>query len=152
VAISFGNKPEPFFILYMMNNVCLPNTSADHQTPKDSRANPVVLDLARSEIRHDDGRRHELSARQVALLAFLATKAGSPVSRDEILAQVWNLDPRNIFTRTIDMHISALRRKLGDPAQNPVLLVTVHGVGYMLRKNPVFQKGIDSSETNRSSV
>jgi len=66
------------------------------------------------------------------LLACLARKPGTPVSRAEILAQVWKLDPRRTVTRTIDMHISLLRKKLGDIAKTPMVLLTVHGVGYML--------------------
>jgi len=51
----------------------------------------------------------------------------------EILAEVWKLDPQRTVTRTIDMHISVLRKKLGDLAKTPEVLLTVHGVGYMLR-------------------
>jgi DNA-binding response OmpR family regulator len=127
----------------MMNNACLLKTSTDHPIGKDFAATGVVLDLTKSEIRHRDGTRSELSSCQVALLACLARKAGTPVSRDEILEQVWKLDPRRIFTRTIDMHVSLLRKKLGDPAEKPVLLLTVHGVGYMLRNTAMFANAIE---------
>jgi DNA-binding response OmpR family regulator len=65
-------------------------------------------------------------------LACLARKAGTPVSRDEILAQVWRLDPRRTTTRTIDVHVSRLRKKLEDDVDVPKVLITVHGKGYML--------------------
>jgi DNA-binding response OmpR family regulator len=131
----------------MMNNACLPKMSADHLVAKRLAAGGVVLDLAKSEIRHPDGTRSELSTCQAALLACLARKAGTPVSRDEILEQVWKVDPRRMFTRTIDMHISLLRKKLGDLPEKPALLVTVHGVGYMLRSTAIFSDSIDALTT-----
>src|SRR4051812_20000595 len=92
----------------------------------------LVVDWPRREICHRDGRRCKLSDREVALLACLARKAGTPVSRDEILWEVWRMDPRRTATRTIDMHVSLLRRKLEGEAEGTSVLVTVHRVGYML--------------------
>ncbi len=67
-----------------------------------------VADLERSEIRHDDGNRDELSGREAELLRYLAANPDRPVSRDEILQQVWHLDPRRLITRTIDMPLDVL--------------------------------------------
>ena len=97
----------------------------------------VWVDWARREIRHHDGRRCKLSALETALLACLAQRAGTPVSRDEILAQVWQLDPRCTATRTIDMHISFLRRKCGVGMVGPSILITVYRVGYMLQPGAI---------------
>lgn len=97
----------------------------------------VVVDWTRREICHRGGRRCKLSTREAALLACLARKAGTPVSRDEILLQVWKLDPGRTTTRTIDMHVSLLRRKLEDDADRPSVLITVHGVGYMLHRGTI---------------
>jgi DNA-binding response OmpR family regulator len=105
----------------------------------------VVVDWARGEICHRGGRRCKLSIRETALLACLARKAGVPVSRDEILAQVWQLDPRHTTTRTIDMHISNLRRKLEDDAKGPRVLLTVHGVGYMFHRGPISSDDVHPS-------
>jgi DNA-binding response OmpR family regulator len=96
----------------------------------------VMVNWALREVRHRSGCRCKLSARETALLACLARKAGTPVSRDEILSQVWQLDPTLTATRTIDMHISFLRRKLDDP-DRPSVLITVHGVGYMLHRDAI---------------
>lgn len=112
----------------------------------------LELDWAQREIRHRDGRRNQLSARETALLACLARKAGNPVSRDEILSQVWQLDPRRTATRTIDMHISLLRRKLDDDADRPMILITVHGVGYMLHCDTISYKGMPPSADESSRV
>ena len=90
-----------------------------------------VADLERSEIRHDDGNRDELSGREADLLRYLAANPDRAVSRDEILQHVWHLDPRRLITRTIDMHIANLRGKLHDDPGNPKVLFTVRGQGYM---------------------
>lgn len=90
-----------------------------------------VADLQRSEIRYDDGDRSDLSGRETDLLRYLAANPDRPVSRDEILQQVWHLDPRRLITRTIDMHIANLRGKLHDDPGNPQVLFTVRGQGYM---------------------
>ena len=92
-----------------------------------------MIDLKRSEIRHPAGSRHKLSRLELSLLACLLGHAGRPVSRGELLAGVWQLDPLRTVTRTVDMHISMLRKKLGDNSRQPSLLVTVYGVGYMMR-------------------
>ena len=90
-----------------------------------------VADLQRSEVRHDDGQRDELSGRETDLLRYFAANPDRPISRDEILQQVWHLDPRRLITRTIDMHVANLRGKLHDDPGNPKVLFTVRGQGYM---------------------
>lgn len=91
-----------------------------------------VADLARREVRFDDGKRYELSAREAELLRYLAGHRTRAVSRDELLANVWRLDPQGLATRTIDMHVARLREKLRDDSSQPRVLVTVRGKGYML--------------------
>lgn len=93
-----------------------------------------VADLARCEVRFQDGQRTELSEREVELFRYLAAHAGRAISRAELLRRVWRLDPKRIETRTIDMHIANLREKLRDDPDHPQLLLTVRGRGYMIRK------------------
>jgi len=90
------------------------------------------VDLARREVRFDDGTRTGLSERECELLQYLAMNAGRAVSRDEILRRVWRLEPRGVETRTIDMHVANLRSKLRDDADHPRRVLTVRGKGYML--------------------
>jgi DNA-binding response OmpR family regulator len=90
-----------------------------------------VADLARCEVRFDDGGRNELSEREVELLRYLACNGDRAISRDEILSRVWRLDPNGIATRTIDMHIARLRDKLRDDPDEPRIILTVRGKGYM---------------------
>jgi len=91
----------------------------------------LVADLARCEIRYNDGGRVELSDKESEMLRYLASHAGRAISREELLQRVWQLDPRGLSTRTIDMHVTRLREKLRDDATKPRLVLTVRGKGYM---------------------
>jgi DNA-binding response OmpR family regulator len=95
------------------------------------------VDLARCEVRFDDGERTELSGRERELLRYLACNSGRAISREEILSHVWRLEPRGVTTRTIDVHVGRLRQKLRDDASPPRILVTVRGKGYMFSGNRV---------------
>ncbi len=86
-----------------------------------------VVDFARQEIRFDDETREELSAKECELLRYLAANPQRAINRDELLRQVWGLNPKGLETRTVDMHIAHLRSKLGADH-----LLTVRGQGYML--------------------
>ena len=91
----------------------------------------LTVDLARSEVRHDDGQRADLSEREVELLRYLVTNAGRVLSRDELLSRVWRLEPSGLGeTRTIDMHVARLRDKLGDASPHTIIR-TVRGRGYI---------------------
>src|SRR5205814_1865199 len=71
----------------------------------------------------------ELSAKEFDLLALLAADAGRAVTRDRIMREVWDehwYGP----TKTLDMHISWLRKKLGDDPAAPRLITTLRGVGF----------------------
>jgi two-component system, OmpR family, response regulator RegX3 len=74
------------------------------------------------------GRELELTAKEFDLLAALARDPGAAVSRSRLLEQVWQTSWYG-STKTIDVHVAALRRKLGDPGW----IETVRGVGFRLR-------------------
>lgn len=95
-----------------------------------------MADLARCEVRFDDGTRCDLSEREVELLRYLAANPDRTISRDEILQRIWRLDPRHVETRTIDVHVANLRSKLRDPGDQPRVILTVRGKGYMLGQIP----------------
>jgi DNA-binding response OmpR family regulator len=95
---------------------------------------PVVggyADVGRQEILFDDGHRVELSCREVEILQYLARHRDRAISRDELMRRVWQIDPRGIQSRTIDMHIARLREKLRDNDPAPRVILTVRGKGYM---------------------
>ena len=93
----------------------------------------MTIDLERREIRHDDGAREELSEREGELLRYLASNAGRAISREELLAKVWKLSSSGVQTRTIDMQVARLREKLRDPSEEPRVVLTVRGKGYMFQ-------------------
>ncbi|MFJ8044648.1 response regulator transcription factor [Kitasatospora sp. NPDC096147] len=75
-----------------------------------------------------------LSAKEFELLRVLVRDAGRVVTREEIMRQVWDTTWWT-STKTLDMHISWLRKKLGDDAANPRYISTVRGVGFRFEKN-----------------
>ena len=78
-----------------------------------------------------DGRPLDLSRREFELLHYLATRAGQVVTRRDLLTYVWRM-PYGGADKTVDVHVSWLRRKLGETAQAPRYLHTVRGVGVKL--------------------
>lgn len=73
----------------------------------------------------------DLAAKEFDVLVALARRAGSVVRRETLLDLVWGPDFDG-STKTLDVHIAWLRRKLGDDADNPRFIATVRGVGYRL--------------------
>lgn len=90
-----------------------------------------TADFARRELRFQDDARVELSERESELLRYLVCHRGRAISRDEILSHVWRISPDGLSTRTIDMHVARLREKLRDDPNQPTVLMTVRGLGYM---------------------
>ncbi len=78
-----------------------------------------------------EGRRLELSRKEFDLLYYLAARAGTVITKREILAEVWRM-PFGGSDRTVDVHLSWLRRKLGESASNPRYLRVIRGVGAQL--------------------
>ena len=70
-----------------------------------------------------------LSLRQFDLLAFLASHPGEALSREEIMRQVWQTS-WIASTKTVDMHVSWLRRALSESASTPRYITTIRGVGF----------------------
>lgn len=78
-----------------------------------------------------DGEDITLANREFELLQYLMERAGTVVPREELIAEVWGTtDLRS--SKTLDMHISWLRRKIGDEVSDPKRIVTVRGVGFRL--------------------
>ena len=90
------------------------------------------LNVADDQVEHSDGSKGKLSRREAELLHYFAANSGRLITRDELLSNVWRLNPERVLTRTIDMHISKLRHKLRDAADRSKVLVTLHSRGYML--------------------
>ncbi|PYT13814.1 MAG: DNA-binding response regulator [Acidobacteria bacterium] len=88
----------------------------------------VKADFKRGEVRRD-GRLLELSARELRLLQYFIERRGEVVSREQLLDAVWDYDSVPL-TRTVDMHVAKLRKKIEERPAQPRFLVTVHGQGY----------------------
>ena len=78
-----------------------------------------------------DGDEVAFSRKEFDLLLALAQRAGEVVSKRDLLAEVWR-QPYGGGDRTVDVHLSWLRRKLGETASQPRYLHTVRGVGLKL--------------------
>ena len=94
----------------------------------------ITIDLENARVIRPD--EHQmLSTREVELVRYLIRNANEPVSRDALLRNVWRYE-HSTNTRTVDVHISKLRSKIELNQEDPKYLVTLHGVGYMLKINP----------------
>lgn len=102
-------------------------------TPGDAtlRTGGLELDPATMEVKLD-GIEVAFTAHEFAILAKLAEKAGSVVSREELSGPEKGTDAAAL--RTVDLHVSHIRRKLGDTDKPPRLIKTVRGRGYVLVK------------------
>jgi DNA-binding response OmpR family regulator len=90
----------------------------------------IVIDSGRMTVTLD-GKTLVLTTLEFALLRALAERAGRVLSREQLLEHVHG-SSEEAFDRSIDVHVSRLRHKLGDDPRNPRLLKTVRGVGYVL--------------------
>ncbi|HEX8743263.1 MAG TPA: response regulator transcription factor [Thermoleophilaceae bacterium] len=88
----------------------------------------IRLDAARRSVTRD-GDEVELARKEYELLQYLMENAGRVITRDRLLEEVWDM---NWFgsTKTLDVHVSAVRKKIGDDPSAPRYLHTVRGVGF----------------------
>lgn len=92
-----------------------------------------VVDFERHEFRPRTGSVITLTDRELELLRYLGAHRGRVVSREELMENVWRTNPAMAGrTRTMDMVVSRLREKLGDDAEAPEIIRTVHRQGYVL--------------------
>jgi two-component system, OmpR family, response regulator RegX3 len=89
---------------------------------------PLRLDRAKRSAALD-GAELDLTRKEFELLELLMSEAGSVVTRERLIDEVWDV---NWFgsTKTLDVHVSGLRRKLGDSSSSPRFIHTVRGVGF----------------------
>ena len=121
---------KPFSFLELMARVeAVMRRSSNYGEQIDTYAfGDVAIDFKRAEATKA-GRSIELSPREFKLLRFLIDHRGEVLPRERLLDAVWGYDDVP-FTRTVDMHVAKLRKKIEDAPANPSWLVTVHRVGY----------------------
>lgn len=75
--------------------------------------------------------------KEIEILQYLQSHQSRPVSREELLREVWGYrHAEHIETRTVDIHMAKLRRKIEQDPKNPRWLVTIRGEGYRLDSDP----------------
>jgi two-component system alkaline phosphatase synthesis response regulator PhoP len=127
-ADDYVTKPFSFLELMARVEAVLRRTSGYDGTPDTYVFGEVVVDFKRSEVLKGE-RSVVLSPREFKLLRFLIDHRGEVVTRERLLDAVWGYE--NVpFTRTVDMHIAKLRKKIEDQPHDPAYIVTVHRVGY----------------------
>lgn len=94
----------------------------------------ITVDVSSREVRVGDAA-VELTGIEFDILVALVRRAGRVVPRDALLSEAGRSDVV-VGERTVDVHISHLRQKLGDDSRTPRLIKTVRGVGYVLTKDP----------------
>jgi DNA-binding response OmpR family regulator len=88
----------------------------------------VRVDFRKAEV-HVGGREVELSAKELQLLRYFLAHPGETLSRNELLDAVWGWNAMPT-TRTVDVHVAGLRRKLEKEPRAPRHILTLHGLGY----------------------
>lgn len=97
--------------------------------PKLELPGGIEVDLARLEV-HRGGEIVPLTPREGDILAYLVRNHERVVTRDDLLLDVWHYKSANVETRTVDIHIVGLRRKIEPDPSSPTLIQTVRGKGY----------------------
>lgn len=137
-AYSFGvsdyiTKPFSMDVLVAMieNKVkyFVNNPGADGYTFGETEHHPNIHSLVR------DGKKIELTILENRILLYFLQNVGRVISRDELMQVVWGYSS-NVNTRTLDMHIVRLRKKIELNADKPAYLQTVRGMGYKFVDNP----------------
>lgn len=121
---------KPFSVLELMAriNALFRRTKSNSLKPEIYRFGSLEIDVKKYHA-HKHGKPIELSPREFEILKYLIERQGDIVTREDLLNRVWGYDSFP-YTRTIDAHISKLRRKIEDRPQDPELIITIHGLGY----------------------
>ena len=127
-ADDYLAKPFDPYELLARVEALLRRLSTEHRSGDWYQFGDIKVDLKRGRAFRLD-QNVALSEREFALLRYLLERHGKVVSRNELLTQVWDYSAEST-TRTVDVHIAALRQKLERDPKNPQFIVTVHAQGY----------------------
>ncbi|GAB2546912.1 response regulator transcription factor [Brachybacterium huguangmaarense] len=133
-ADDYVTKPFRLGELQARIRALLRRSQTVEETTDSFDVNGVQMDVSARRA-YLDGEELSLSAKEYDLLTVLVREAGSVVTRDDLMREVWGAEWWG-STKTLDMHISWLRRKLGDDATNPRRITTVRGVGFRFETGP----------------
>ncbi len=121
---------KPFRIAELLARVRAQLRRASGPEPDVLTAGGVVVDLPSRRVTVD-GVEAALTPKEYDLLLMLMRRVGTVVGRDELMREVWQTEWLGA-TKTLDMHVSTLRKKLGDAGSN---VTTVRGVGFRMEKD-----------------
>ena len=127
-ADDYITKPFSFMELLARVEAVLRRTSAAPQKIDSYGFGDVTVDFPAGTV-VKGGEPVELSARELRLLRFFVEHRGEVVSREQLLDTVWGYGNMP-FTRTVDMHIAKLRKKIEDKPTDPKHIITIHRLGY----------------------
>jgi len=127
--------PKPFSVGQLLARVeaVLRRSGKLHRDMKTFQLGDLLIDPNRLTGARD-GAEIPFTRRELEILLYLSSHKVRPVSRQELLREVWgyaNVD--FVETRTVDIHIAKLRRKIEKDSSQPELLITVRGKGYQLK-------------------
>ncbi len=128
-ADDYVAKPFSITQLVLRVQAVLRRSGIDRELSREIRlGNGLVIDSANLSAGDT-----QFTRREMDLLQYLAQQSDRPVAREELLARVWGYaNHLEIETRTVDIHIAKLRRKIETDPANPQAIVTVRGAGYRL--------------------
>jgi len=132
-ADDYVTKPFSVSELLLRVEAVLRRARKPIRTGGEISIGPLTLDTGKLVGWREKGREIEFTRKEVEILLYLIEQNGRPVPREELLAEVWGYNNTGeIETRTVDIHIGKLRKKIEEDAKNPEVLLTVRGEGYKL--------------------
>jgi len=127
-ADDYVTKPFGFMELMARVEALLRRASGRSGRAESFTFGDVSADFRKGEVRRK-GKILEMSARELKLLEYMIEHRGEVIPRDRLLDEVWGYDEAPM-TRTVDMHVAKLRKKIEAKPHDPRFLLTIHGLGY----------------------
>ncbi len=118
---------KPFDLLELMSRVNA--RLRRHKNEDVISASELCIDIKKHQA-YFKGKELELTNKEYDILLYLLTKSSQVVSRDDLLTHIWGTSSYDYESRTIDMHIKSIRKKIND--MDGSIIKTIYGVGYKI--------------------